>query len=82
MGKIEGKLDLTEHVHKPYRATRKGPSFEKKKVEDKKKRGLPTEPEKLNPKAFATGRPGTYVHYATTNPPHTPLQCASRPQKA
>eukprot|EP01059_Diplonema_ambulator_P033610 TRINITY_DN7123_c0_g1_i1.p1 TRINITY_DN7123_c0_g1~~TRINITY_DN7123_c0_g1_i1.p1 ORF type:complete len:1161 (+),score=490.59 TRINITY_DN7123_c0_g1_i1:90-3485(+) len=56
---IEGKLDLTEHKHKEYRAPRKGKSFEKKKTEDKKKRGLPTDPEKLNPKAFATGRPGT-----------------------
>eukprot|EP00754_Rhynchopus_humris_P028955 Rhum_TRINITY_DN15185_c6_g2::Rhum_TRINITY_DN15185_c6_g2_i1::g.142881::m.142881/K14569/BMS1; ribosome biogenesis protein BMS1 len=56
MVKVEGKLDLTAHENKPYRAPRKGKSFEKKKVEDKKKRQLPDE--KFNPKAFATGRPG------------------------
>eukprot|EP01063_Lacrimia_lanifica_P001813 TRINITY_DN1093_c0_g2_i1.p1 TRINITY_DN1093_c0_g2~~TRINITY_DN1093_c0_g2_i1.p1 ORF type:complete len:1187 (+),score=597.74 TRINITY_DN1093_c0_g2_i1:132-3692(+) len=59
MGKVEGKLDLTEQVNKTHRGPRAGKSLEKKKTQDKKKRGLPTEPEKLNPKAFATGRPGT-----------------------
>ncbi|KAJ9458753.1 Ribosome biogenesis protein bms1 [Diplonema papillatum] len=58
-GRIEGKLDLTEQSKKDHRAPRAGKSAEKKKTADKKKRGLPTEPEKLNPKAFATGRPGT-----------------------
>ena len=58
---IEGKLDMTEREHKSYRAPRKGKSYEKKKVEDKKKRGLPTEPDKINVKGFATGRPGLYV---------------------
>eukprot|EP01061_Rhynchopus_euleeides_P004148 TRINITY_DN13457_c0_g4_i1.p1 TRINITY_DN13457_c0_g4~~TRINITY_DN13457_c0_g4_i1.p1 ORF type:complete len:1213 (+),score=589.56 TRINITY_DN13457_c0_g4_i1:93-3641(+) len=57
VGKIEGKLDLTEQTNKQYRAPRVGKSAEKKKAEDKKKRGLGTE--QLNSKAFATGRPGT-----------------------
>eukprot|EP00755_Sulcionema_specki_P006670 Sspe_Gene.36099::Locus_17467_Transcript_1_1_Confidence_1.000_Length_1973::g.36099::m.36099/K14569/BMS1; ribosome biogenesis protein BMS1 len=59
MVRVEGNLEMTEQKNKAHRAPRAGKSKEKKKVEDKKRRGLPEKPDKINMKEFASARPGT-----------------------